>query len=273
MDRLLWIHVGSQMGVCVLGHAARRKDMRSDYISTKNDFSIVAFAALVLAIMLVTILPVNAFGEQLPKACGMVVAHNTSVDGGEFLREGYASKALWQSDFEKAMSGLESGLDRANDLSDWLGDDAAFIDSIDISDYTMISDVLRDSDKVNDIVTSASDRMEEAKQSEEARRSAASQPSPQQQTASGYSGGSFAAQGVIYWNGIRYTYYSSRVLYHYRTPEWTAGADGVYRDSSGYVVVASNDYGQGSVVQTPFGSGKVYDCGCPSGTIDVYVNF
>lgn len=255
------------MGVCVLGHAARRKDMRSDYISTKNDFSIVAFAALVLAIMLVTILPVNAFGEQLPKARGMVVAHNTSVDGGEFLREGYASKALWQSDFDEAMSGLESGLEKANDLRDWLGDDASFIDSIDVSGYTMISDVSRDSDKVSDIVESASKRMEDAK------RSVASQPSPQQQTASGYSGGSFAAQGVIYWNGIRYTYYSSRVLYHYRTQEWTAGADGIYRDSSGYVIVASNDYGQGSVVQTPFGSGKVYDCGCPSGTIDVYVNF
>lgn len=254
------------------------RDMRSDYISTKSDFSIVAFAALVLAIMLVTILPVQAFGEQLPKARGIVLAHNTSVDGGEFLREGYASKALWQSDFNEAMSGLESGLEKANDLRDWLGDDSAFIDSIDVSNYTMISDVSRDSDKVSGIVASASDRMEEAKRSEEARRSAASKPAqqnsqPQQQAASDYSGGSFAAQGVIYWNGIRYTYYSSRVLYHYRTPEWTAGADGIYRDSNGYVVVASNDYGQGSVVQTPFGSGKVYDCGCPSGTIDVYVNF
>ena len=241
--------------------------MRSDYISTKSDFSIVTLAAFVLAIMLVAILPVQAFGEQLPRARGIVVAHNTSVDGGEFLREGYASKAMWQSDFDEAMSGLESVLEKADDLRDWLGDDAAFIDSIDVSGYTMISDVSRDSDKVNDIVESASKRMEDAK------RSAASQPSPQPQTASGYSGGSFAAQGVIYWNGIRYTYYSSRVLYHYRTQEWTAGADGIYRDSSGYVVVASNDYGQGSVVPTPFGSGKVYDCGCPSGTIDVYVNF
>lgn len=249
------------------------RDMRSDYISTKSDFSIVTLAALVLAIMLAAILPVQAFGEQLPSVRGVVVAHNTSVDGGEFLREGYASKALWQSDFDEAMSGLESGLEKANDLRDWLGDDAEFIDSIDVSKYTMISDVSRDCDKVSGIVASASKRMEDAKRSEEARRSTASQPSPTQQAASGYSGGSFAAQGVIYWNGMRYTYYSSRVLYHYRTPEWTAGADGIYRDSSGYIIVASNDYSQGSVVQTPFGSGKVYDCGCPSGTIDVYVNF
>lgn len=249
------------------------RDMRSDYISTKSDFSIVMLAAFVLAIMLVTILPVQAFGEQLPSVSSVVVAHNTSVDGGEFLREGYASKALWQSDFDEAMRGLESEIEKANDLRDWLGDDAAFIDSIDVSNYTMISDVSRDSDKVSGIVASASKRMEDAKRSEEAKRRTASQPSSQQQSASGYSGGSFAAQGVIYWNGIKYTYYSSRVLYHYRTPEWVAGADGIYRDSSGYVVVASNDYGQGSIVQTPFGSGKVYDCGCPSGTIDVYVNF
>ncbi|MDO4466547.1 MAG: hypothetical protein Q4C49_06005 [Bacillota bacterium] len=83
----------------------------------------------------------------------------------------------------------------------------------------------------------------------------------------------FAHVGVIYENGIRYTYYSSNVLYHYRTPEWTLGEDGIYRDDQGYIIVASNDHAQGTKVHTPFGKGIVRDCGCASGTIDIYVGF
>lgn len=78
------------------------------------------------------------------------------------------------------------------------------------------------------------------------------------------------------WNDGQYdyTWYSSNVLYHYRTSEWTAGEDGIYRDADGYVVVASSDLEQGSVVEdTPFGAAKVYDSGCASGTLDVYVNW
>lgn len=86
--------------------------------------------------------------------------------------------------------------------------------------------------------------------------------------------GSFKSAGVWYDNNYRYTWYSSNVLYHYRTPEWTAGADGIYRDSDGYVVVASSDLPQGAVIDgTPFGACKVYDSGCASGTLDVYTNF
>lgn len=84
----------------------------------------------------------------------------------------------------------------------------------------------------------------------------------------------FRSAGVLQDSDWRYTYYSSRVLYHYRTPEWTVGSDGIYRDSDGYVVVASSDLSEGSTFCSEiFGYCKVYDCGCPSGTIDVYVNF
>lgn len=91
----------------------------------------------------------------------------------------------------------------------------------------------------------------------------------------GYSVGSdFFRDGVWYDGNYRYTYYSSRVLHHYRTSEWTAGADNIYRDSDGYVVVASSDHPQGTVITgTPFGDVKVYDSGCASGTLDVYTNY
>lgn len=97
------------------------------------------------------------------------------------------------------------------------------------------------------------------------------EPEPQPQI---INSGSFKSAGVWYDNNYRYTWYSSNVLYHYRTPEWTAGTDGIYRDSDGYVVVASSDLPQGTVVEgTPFGACKVYDSGCASGTLDVYTNF
>lgn len=96
------------------------------------------------------------------------------------------------------------------------------------------------------------------------------EPAPQQT----YVGNSFQSDGVWQDENYRYTWYSSNVLYHYRTPEWTAGADGIYRDADGYVVVASSDHPQGTVVEgTPFGACKVYDSGCASGTLDVYTNF
>lgn len=97
-------------------------------------------------------------------------------------------------------------------------------------------------------------------------------------------GSFFKKIGVINENGWRYTWYSSNVLHHYRTSEWTPDENGVYRDSAGNVVVACvaevdqdgdivRYVNQGETVPTPFGTGKVYDSGCAAGTIDVYVNF
>lgn len=79
--------------------------------------------------------------------------------------------------------------------------------------------------------------------------------------------------GVNYYNNRKETWYSSNSLYHYRTNEWTAGSDGVYRDADGYVVVAASDLAQGSTIDTSYGPGKVYDSGCANGTTDIYVNW
>lgn len=87
-------------------------------------------------------------------------------------------------------------------------------------------------------------------------------------------GSNFKSDGVWYDENYRYTWYSSNVLHHYRTDEWTAGSDDIYRDADGYIVVASSDYAQGTIIEnTPFGAAKVYDSGCASGTLDVYVNY
>ena len=79
--------------------------------------------------------------------------------------------------------------------------------------------------------------------------------------------------GVVYANGYRYTFYQEHVLpggglsipgRHHE--------DGMICDGDGYICVASNDLPKGTVVPTPLGrAGKVYDSGCASGTIDLYL--
>lgn len=87
---------------------------------------------------------------------------------------------------------------------------------------------------------------------------------------SGGSGTLNSYDGINYYNGNKETYYSSNVLYHYMTPQWTLREDGVWTDAEGYVVVASSDLAYGSTVDTSLGMGKVYDSGCASGVVDVY---
>lgn len=88
----------------------------------------------------------------------------------------------------------------------------------------------------------------------------------------GDAGASFMRDGVIIEDDTRYSWYSSNATRHYQTNEWSADSDGVYRDSDGYVVVASQD-AKGTVVDTPFGEAKVYDyCETP-GTVDIYTNY
>ena len=74
-------------------------------------------------------------------------------------------------------------------------------------------------------------------------------------------------------NGTRETAYSSSVLYHYRTSEWTPDEYGFYRTDEGYYVVASSDYEQGTIIETSRGEAMVLDSGCDSGIVDFYTNW
>ena len=74
-------------------------------------------------------------------------------------------------------------------------------------------------------------------------------------------------------NGTTETAYSSNVLYHYRTSEWAPDEYGFYRTSDGYYVVASNEYEEGTVIETSRGEAMVLDGGCAEGYIDFYTNW
>ena len=204
-----------------------------------------------------------------------MTAYNMSLDGREFMQEGYVDKKQWQSEYDAKATELEAVHSELLELHDYLSEDnQAIVDNLSLDSFKYINELEEANGQFaamrDEALASKERQLERQRQQRAAQQQ--QQQTAQQQSYSGDSG-NFKSQGVIYQNGIRYTYYSSNVLYHYRTPEWNAGSDGIYRDSAGYIVVASSDYSQGSVVSTPFGAGKVYDSGCASGTIDIYVNF
>lgn len=79
--------------------------------------------------------------------------------------------------------------------------------------------------------------------------------------------------GVNAYDGRVETFYSSSVLWHYRTNEWTADSEGFYRDSEGRYVVAASDMPQGTVFEGSKGECIVLDSGCAEGVTDYYVNW
>lgn len=83
------------------------------------------------------------------------------------------------------------------------------------------------------------------------------------------------SKGVNYFNGHKETYYSQKVLPGggLKIPGRHVASDGTIRDENNYICVASNDYKKGTIVETSLGTGKVYDSGCASGTIDIYTNW
>lgn len=89
------------------------------------------------------------------------------------------------------------------------------------------------------------------------------------QTSSSYE--EFMVAGVINSGGYKYTYYSQSVL-----PGGGLNipgrhvSGGFVRDGNGYIVLA-NDAPKGTIIETPFGTGMVYDRGTSGSHIDVYV--
>lgn len=107
-------------------------------------------------------------------------------------------------------------------------------------------------EEYNDIaaqVTDVLNTIDQNKEAAEAEKAAKAKKAAQAK--SGPSGSHFRQMGEIYYGGHRFTYYSSRVLYHYKTPQWHTNDAGFWCDSNGYLIVASNDYSQGTIIDTP----------------------
>ena len=89
------------------------------------------------------------------------------------------------------------------------------------------------------------------------------------------SGGLTPEKGRITFNGHTETYYSQKVLPGggLNIPGRHIASDGTIRDGDGYIVLASDDYPKGTIVQTSLGAGKVYDSGSGKGNIDLYTDW
>lgn len=85
------------------------------------------------------------------------------------------------------------------------------------------------------------------------------------------------SNGSIRVFGHRETWYSTNESAGQATavsiPGKHVADDGTIRDADGYICVASSDLPFYSIVMTSVGPGKVYDCGCSHGTIDVYTTW
>lgn len=92
-----------------------------------------------------------------------------------------------------------------------------------------------------------------------------------------YSPSDLQFQGVLYWGGWRWTWYSERILPGggLSIPGRHTETDtGFVCDGDGYICLASGSLSKGTIVDTPFGRlGKVYDCGCAADVLDVYVGW
>lgn len=88
-------------------------------------------------------------------------------------------------------------------------------------------------------------------------------------------GGLTPSKGRIWFNGHTETYYSQKVLpgTGLNIPGRHIASDGTIRDKDGYIVLASDDYPKGTVVETSLGAGKVYDSGSGKGNIDLYTDW
>ena len=89
------------------------------------------------------------------------------------------------------------------------------------------------------------------------------------------SGGLTPSKGRIWFNGHTEPYYSQKVLpgAGLNIPGRHIASDGTIRDKDGYIVLASDDYPKGTVVETSLGAGKVYDSGSGKGNIDLYTDW
>ena len=92
-----------------------------------------------------------------------------------------------------------------------------------------------------------------------------------------YSPSEFKYLGVLNYGGYHWTYYSQRVLPGggLTIPGRHVDEDGYVCDENNYVCLASSDLAKGTIIyDTPIGKiGKIYDCGCASGVLDVYTDW
>lgn len=189
-----------------------------------------------------------------------------------YKAEGYDNLSDWLSTVKTKTQELQGKISESRNLEFLYDEDIAVLNNIEanISNVFSLVTLGEYENTINSMFDKSAARRAEA---EAAEKKKALEQQQKQQSYSSSSGGLTKTGGVFNYNGRRETYYSSRVLYHYRTPEWWVDGEGFYRTSEGYYVVAASDMSQGTVFQGSKGMCQVLDSGCAAGTTDYYVSW
>ena len=226
--------------------------------------------------------PVRA--EALPQI-QTVQAININAEGAEHLHDGYASVDSWNQVKQEKIDTFNSLKEEIHNLSNYVDSETmAELDGIDTTTFKYIEDVENQITRFAEVKTQA----EQAKATAEAdakRRAMNIQQTNSstnysyggKSTSASYSGNysgdyySFLRDGVVYDGGNKYTYYSQSILPGGGLNIPGRHTDGGFvKDGDGYIVVA-NSSANGTVVNTPWGPGKVYDKGTSGNHYDIYV--
>ena len=227
----------------------------------------------------------DAHAATLSDTVGSTPSEATLVQPVDYRGDGYGSMQEWNASMGAKRDSLEMRAQIImNMYGDYATDDerAVLQGCIDgAGSLLTMGEVDVKSTELDELRATLEDAKREALEFEAAEAAAAQASycnagsSPSYTSAAYYANGSGLTRlsGVNNYNGRRETYYSSNVLYHHRTGEWTQDSEGFWRDSDGYYVVAAGDKAQGSTFTGSKGECKVYDSGCAAGTTDYYTGW
>ena len=256
-----------------------------------NVKTIVGYVAPFLLVAACAIaLPTLALGEEQEEA---TVTEETQVFYPTYVREGYDSMIEWKRDVaEYSDTVVAKGQGILDTYTDYFSDEEKaqiqeVIDKAEISgcftrlnEYSAALDAWQTKGEENKVAAEeeAARLAEETAAAKSSSSSTASSSSSKAQYQEAVSSGSYSGSyydflrdGVVYSGGNKYTYYYQSVL-----PGGGLSipgrhvSGGFVCDSDGYICVAS-DKANGTIVETPFGTGKVYDSGVSGNHYDIYV--
>lgn len=252
----------------------------------KAILGIAAFLIVFAACALLVTLPKTALGEE---------AENNSSNSEQvfypvYVREGYTSMMEWKKEVKDYSDAtVTKGQNILDTYKEYFSEDEqnslqSVIDKAKISNcFTRLNEYSEEFDqwevkgqenkKVAEEKVAAAAEAAKAKASVSTASSGNSRAEYQKAVSSGYSGSykDFLRAGVVYSNGNKFTYYSQRVLPGGGLNIPGRHTDGGFvKDGDGYIVIA-NSKANGTIVDTPFGAGKVYDKGTSNNHYDIYV--
>ena len=209
-----------------------------------------------------------------------MTAYNMSIEGSEFLQEGYVDKKQWQSEYDAQAAELEEVHSELLELRDYLSEDnQAIVDNFNFDSFKYINELEEANEQFvamrDEALASKERQLERQRQQLAAQQQ--QQQAAQQQSYSGNGSRLTRSSGVNYYNGNKETYYNldmSGVISNAQS----MGIQGNYwiRDDGvkmygDYVIVAAQ-MDKGTIISTSLGTGIVLDY-CPSNSVDIATNW